>query len=65
MSAITDRFYIILQECFTERDAYDLVNENNRRPREKRLDFVASKMERITPEARNILKKNGIPVVFY
>ena len=42
VSAITDRFYIILQECFTERDAYDLVNENNRRPREKRLDFVAS-----------------------
>lgn len=65
MSAITDRFYIILQECFSEHDARDLVNENNRRPREKRLDFVASKMERITPEARDVLKENGIPVMFY
>lgn len=65
MSAITDRFYLILQDCFNEDDARTLVADNYRRPVEKRLNFVASKMERITPEARDILKNNEIPVVFY
>ena len=65
MSAITDRFYLILQDCFNEDDARTLVADNYSRPVEKRLHFVASKMERITPEARAILKNNEIPVVFY
>ena len=65
MSAITDRFYLILQDCFNEDDARTLVADNYSRPAEKRLNFVASKMERITPEARDILKNNEIPVVFY
>ena len=65
MSAITDRFYLILQDCFNEDDARTLVADNYSRPVEKRLNFVASKMERITPEARDILKSNEIPVVFY
>lgn len=64
MSAITNRFYLILQD-FTERDAYKLIEENNKRPIEKRIEFVATKMKRITPEARDILKNNEIPVVFY
>ena len=64
VSAITNRFYLILQE-FTETDAYNLIEENNKRPIEKRFDFVASNMKRITPEARDILKANNIPVVFY
>ena len=58
------QFYLILQD-FTERDAYNLIAENNKRPIEKRIEFVATKMERITPEARDILKNNEIPVVFY
>lgn len=65
MSAITDRFYLILQDCFNVDDARTLVADNYSRPVEKRLNFVASKMERITPEARDILKNNEIPVVFY
>ena len=65
MSAITDRFYLILQDYFNEDDARTLVAANYSRPVEKRLNFVASKMERITPEARDILKNNEIPVVFY
>ena len=65
MSAITDRFYLILQDCFNEDDARTLVAKNYSRPLEKRIEFVASKMERITPEARDILKNNEIPVVFY
>ena len=65
MIAITDRFYLILQDCFNEADARTLVADNCSRPVEKRLNFVASKMERITPEARDILKNNEIPVVFY
>ena len=65
MSAITDRFYLILQDCFNEDDARTLVTKNYSRPLEKRIEFVASKMERITPEARDILKNNEIPVVFY
>ena len=65
MSAITDRFYLILQDCFNEDDARTLVADNYSRPVEKRLNFVASKMERITREARDILKNNEIPVVFY
>ena len=65
MSAITDRFYLILQDCFNEDDARTLVANNYSRPVEKRLHFVVSKMERITPEARDILKNNEIPVVFY
>lgn len=65
MSAITNRFYLVLQDCFNEDDARTLVANNYSRPLEKRLHFVASKMERITPEARDILKANNIPVVFY
>lgn len=65
MSAITDRFYLILQDCFNEDDARTLVAKNYSRPLEKRIEFVASKMKRITPEARDILKNNEIPVVFY
>ena len=65
MSAITDRFYLILQDCFNEDDARTLVADNYSRPVEKRLNFVASKMERITPEARDILKNSEIPLVFY
>ena len=65
MSAITNRFYLVLQDCFNEDDARTLVAKNYSRPLEKRLHFVASKMERITPEARDILKANNIPVVFY
>ena len=65
MSVITNRFYLILQDCFNEDDARTLVAKNYSRPLEKRIEFVASKMERITPEARDILKNNEIPVVFY
>ena len=65
MSAITARFYLILQDYFNEDDSRTLVANNYSRPVEKRLNFVASKMERITPEARDILKNNEIPVVFY
>ena len=65
MSAITNRFYLVLQDCFNEDDARTLVAKNYSRPLEKRIEFVASKMERITPEARDILKNNEIPVVFY
>ena len=65
VSAITNRFYLILQDCFNEDDARTLVAKNYSRPLEKRIEFVASKMERITPEARDILKNNEIPVVFY
>ena len=65
VSAITNRFYLVLQDCFNEDDARTLVAKNYSRPLEKRIEFVASKMERITPEARDILKNNEIPVVFY
>lgn len=65
MSAIINRFYIIYQELFTENDALKLINENNRREPEKKIQFVASKMERITPEARALLNANEIPVRFY
>lgn len=65
MSAITNRFYLVLEDCFNEDDARTLVANNYSRPVEKRLHFVASKMKRITPEARDILKANNIPVVFY
>ena len=63
MSAITNRFYLILQD-FTERDAYILIEENNKRPIEKRIEFVETKMERITAEDRDILKNNEMPVGF-
>lgn len=65
VSAITNRFYLVLQDCFNEDDARTLVAKNYSRPLEKRIEFVASKMKRITPEARDILKNNEIPVVFY
>ena len=65
VSAITNRFYLVLQDCFNEHAARTLVAKNYSRPLEKRIEFVASKMERITPEARDILKNNEIPVIFY
>ena len=65
MSAVTERCYLILEGYINEDDARTLVADNYRRPVEKRLNFVASKMERITPEARDILKNNESPVVFY
>ena len=65
VSAITNRFYLVLQDCFNEDDARTLVAKNYSRPLEKRIEFVASKMKRITPEARDILKNNEIPVLFY
>lgn len=71
MSAITDRFLIYQGGKETPKilldvqQAYQIVNENNARPQSKRFDFIAVHMEDITPEARDILNKSGIPVKFY